>query len=229
MLRFALLLVLGIGANASFAGEYLEPEQSHLTGYQSSVKTVLREAYGPNVRARAIAEPSFLPEFAVGVKEEAGKYSVFYLEPSMQVWQYTTLEMMKNGQIVRTKPDGTPGTADAIARLEASLPPKPTDLRVQRCVLPIDPKLGAAIVEVWKEILSRVKPQPPTDGLDGETIHFSMTADGHELAGQTWSPPEASEAGRLSAIVYTIRSACKSRHKQQLNTLYGILEKLQQQ
>jgi hypothetical protein len=229
MLRFTLLLVLGIGANAAIAGSYLEPEDSGLTGYESSVKTVLKEAYEPNVRARAIAEPSFLPEFAVGVKESAGKYSVFFLEPSAQVWQYTTLEMMKKGEIVRTKPDGTPGTAEAIARLEGSLPPKPTDLRVQRCILPIDPKLGADIVGAWKEVLSRVKPQPPTGGLDGETIHFSMTADGHELEAQTWSPPQDSEAGRMSSIVYAIRSACKSGHKQQLNKIYGVLEKLRQQ
>ena len=216
-----------MAGNSSLAGEYLEPEDANFADYQSAVRAVLKDAFEPNVRARAIAEPSFFPEFAVGVKEDPGRYSVFYLEPSEQVWQYTTIELMKKGQIVVQKPDGTSGTADEITRLEKSLPPKPTDVKVERCAMPIEPKMGVAIVDVWYEVLSRVKPQPPTNGLDGEFTHFSMTVDGHELAGQTWSPPEHSEAGRMTAIVYAIRSACKAHDKRQLTKIYEIVAELQ--
>jgi len=179
---FAVCAALIWGAAPAWGGEYLAPESTNFPAYEAAVTGIFKAAYAPDVRARAIVEPSLFLEFAVGVTQSHGAFEVFFLEPSTQVWQAVT------------SPDHR------------------TDLKaitVKRCSMPIYPDIGERLVAAWASALQDVRPSDGTGGLDGDSYHFSMTLKGHDLAGQTWSPLESSEAGRLASIAYTIRSACK--------------------
>jgi hypothetical protein len=224
-----LILVLGCAlyATAALAGEHLEPERSDFASYDSTVATVLKSAFERDVRARAVVEPSFQSEFAVGVKEESGAFRVFFLQPSAQVWQYTLLQMMKKRQVTSTTPDHVDNTAREIARIEASLPADPKDLKVEQCEIAIDATLGARLVTLWKTILSQVKAQPPDNGIDGVIYHFSMAVDGHELAGQAWSPPKSSDAGMMVDIAYAMREACKTKNQSEIAMIDRLSADLQ--
>lgn len=192
--------LVALGATRSYAGEHLAPEETIVAGYEEAVAKQLTNAFTPDVRARAIVEPSFAPEFAVGLKEKDGKFHVFYTELSNQVWP---------------------------AFISSGGHSKAGATRAKECSILIDPQFGASIVAGWKLVLSRVKPQPPDNGFDGEFYHFSMTAEGHALSGQTWCPPRASEAGMMVDIVYAIRDACEKNDPNELGVIPRLLNGLE--
>jgi hypothetical protein len=174
--------VLMIDAAPALGGEYLEPERpSSIGAYDSAVSAVFKDAFAPQVRARAIIEPSFFVEFAVGIGEDKGQYNAFVLTPSTQVWEAINSD-------------------DRMAV---------AGITVKRCSLPISAQLGERLVGAWRTALEDRRPRDGMNGVDGDIYHFSMNLDGHEITGQTWSPPEKSEAGRMSLIVSYLRKACE--------------------
>lgn len=76
-----------------------------------------------------------------------------------------------------------------------------------RCV-PLDAKLANAIAEAWLSMLWNVRYQPTDEiGLDGTTFHFSGFCRGVGiLAGQTWSPHDATPTGRLVALAEALKA-----------------------
>ncbi len=190
------VLTMGV----ALAEDHLRPEESSFPTYQASETSVFKAAFGSDVRARAIIEPAFFLEFAVGVKETDGRYSVFMLKPSTQIW---AAELSKDKQ---TDPKSITATA---------------------CEIPIRQTVGTRIVAVWKAILSRVKPRPAELGLDGEFDHYSMTVDSQVLAGQARSPREDSEAGMMEGIVYAIHEACEKNDKSRLAKIEPLLDRLE--
>lgn len=61
--------------------DHLVPEQGGFESYRATERAVMKAAFDPSVRIRAVAEPSFRPEFAVGVREQAGGFKIFFLQP----------------------------------------------------------------------------------------------------------------------------------------------------
>src|ERR1700679_1310489 len=123
----ALAATVLLAAAQVSGSDHLNPAAPDTGGYQGNVHLVLKDAFQPSVEVRAFAEPSFRPEFAVGVNAAGGRYAIFFLQPSRQIWGYTVLKLMKQGQIRSDK------AADDIKRLETKLSADPKTLPVQKC------------------------------------------------------------------------------------------------
>jgi hypothetical protein len=224
----ALAVVCAAPVGAARASERLAPEGSTGIGdYEAQVARVLKGAFASDVRLRAIFEPSFSPEFAVGLKGGAAKPAIFVLEPARQVWDYSVLEMMKSGQIAVTTFDGKPGTAEAIRRIEKDLPPKPDMLMVSRCEIAVAPALAGSIEAAWRAMLLEVQPGERLQvGLDGEFVHFSMKVDGTPRGGVIWSPGLETRPGRLVTLAWEMRNYCKGRKPESLSAMQKALDGL---
>ena len=114
MSRFALIFTAAVLlSNSSIASEYLEPEDSAFTGfafdteYQARVTTVMHEAFARDVLVRMIGEPSFSPEYVLGVRKDTNGYVLFGMTPKIQLWLYSTLHDLKEGSIQCVKTDKT--------------------------------------------------------------------------------------------------------------------------
>jgi len=215
------LLAAGVvlGAQPCGAADRLAPMANGVPGYQPMVDSVLKEAFAPDVRLRAIVEPSFSPEYVVGVREREGGYWLFMVRPDSQVWRYMVARMAQGGQIQAYKPDGSPDTGYE-ARVKAGLPERPEALKLERCEVRLKPALAAELVADWRAMLAKVRPgYRPDMGLDGETYLFSMEVDDRTLAGGAWSPEPDSEPGRLVAVVEAMRDACRSRRSGDMRKL----------
>ena len=188
-------VVLLLSTTPAVAAAYLEPEHSSFPSYDSALATVFKAAFANDVQVRAIVEPSLFLEFAVGVTKSVGAFHIFLLQPSTQVWQAVTS------------------------------PDKQTDpaaIKVETCTMQLDAGIAERMVAAWKTALEHVRPSDRSDGLDGDSFQFSMTLDGHELSGQTWSPPPSSEAGTLANVAYAMRDACKAHDRRKLLKI-GVL------
>ncbi len=204
MNRFWLALAIpAVWALPALAADHLVPGDNQLADYQAAVKAALKDAFAPDVRARAIAEPSFQAEYAVGIKETAGAYALFSIQPARQLW----------GQVQR--PRGTP-------------PADVGQLPVERCEAPLDAVLARGVIDVWGRMLAQTRPDESRSlGLDGETYYFSMDIGGRTLAGSTWSPDPQSRPGRLVGMVLALRRYCAKRQETDLTALSSLTRDLQ--
>ncbi|MEY4879712.1 MAG: hypothetical protein RJB62_1181 [Pseudomonadota bacterium] len=222
--RFALRLIVIVGTLAASplsATEHFVPEDSQFTRadlpehatslapYHEMVISVLRDAFTDDVRARLIGLPSFTPEYALGIRERNGVYSIFHLQSQAQLWSYENLRMLEE-----LPADYAPGheseIADAIAEYHSELPGDYHDVQTgARCEVTITPALGARLVELWKKMLLETHYGDTIAlGPDGTDYHFSMTADGQLMAGKVWNPPPESKTGAMISITETMRNLC---------------------
>jgi hypothetical protein len=118
--------------------------------------------------------------------------------------------------IVVHKPEG--GTA----RVELRVAAEPIWPRYERVPRPSYREYSAEVPESVARALTaavqralRLTRYPPSDNTgagDGVTYHFAsfVLGDG-DLAGQVWSPPEESDAGKLVAILDTLRTTLEKQ------------------
>lgn len=204
------------------------PTMDNQPGYLQIEMHVFAPAFDKDVLARVIVEPSFSEEFAVGVKESGGAYALFYYVAPQHLWDYAVLQLMKKGEITSST-DRKSTTADEIKKLESSLPPDPTAIKLAECELPIDSGTAQSLLSSWRTLLLQTHyDSKATLGVDGDSYHFSMNADHQELAGKVWSPPDQSDIGRLVNIVYLIKKACPTRDRALIGGLKGQVSELQQ-
>jgi hypothetical protein len=208
-------------AAPALADDHLVPEDNQYTRaalpngegslapYYEMVLKVLHDAYIPEVRARVIVMPSYGPEYALGVTEKNGRFAVFQLALDAQVWRY---EMVRGAKAVDTSvldPSVVKEFQAVIAEMEKALPKKFEDIGVKRCEVALPAQLGRDIVGAWKAMLLRTRFTPErTVGRDGTDYHFSMPDETQQLSGKAWDPPIQSEAGRLVALVGTMKELC---------------------
>jgi hypothetical protein len=175
---FASLLCV---ARAS-AADHLEPPTETIAGYESGVVEVLKGAFTDDVDVRAIVEPSFQNEYAVGTKESDGNFRIYFLRASEHVW----------GKFLDKKSTENIGT--------------------ENCEIGIPVDLGRRIDLVWDGMLRQTQPnERPTYGVDGDNYYFSKDVDGKLVIGTIWSPPDDSKPGKLVGIVYTMRDLCTKK------------------
>jgi hypothetical protein len=218
--RFLLLAVL-FCAPPALADEHLVPEDNQFTRaalpngegslapYYEMVLKVLHDAYTPDVQARVIVMPSYGPEYAVGISEKNGRYTVFQLGLDAQVWRYEMVRGAKNIDTSAFDPSVVKEFQAAIAELEKTLPSKFEDIKVKRCEIAVPAQLGKNLVGVWKAMLLQTRITPErTVGRDGTDYHFSMPDETQQLSGKAWEPPTESDAGRLVRIVDTMKNLC---------------------
>ncbi|OAI44331.1 hypothetical protein AYO42_00870 [Rhizomicrobium sp. SCGC AG-212-E05] len=194
---------------------YLEPERSQyggdlfMSGYDDLVLSVLKEAFAQDVAVRMVAVPSFVPEFAVGLKGTPGNYRVFSLRPKVQLWGYETLRMMKDGSLRTVVGDAQKQLSD----LQSTLPADPRAVPVISCQTSINTQLGGRIATVWEKMLRKTRFPPPSAmmGVDGADYHFSMRSNLQYLAGRTWSPDQNSATGLLVGIGMAMNDYCAKK------------------
>lgn len=217
----------------ALAADHLKPEDSIYSGgsfepgYDQAMAASFEDAFADDVLDRVIVQPSFETEFAAGVKEDKGRYRIFYQEVSEQLWQYTVLDLMKKGQITSVGDNGKSTTQDDIAKLEKSLPPDPKDVKVNRCEYGIDPAFGVKLAGAWADVLLETRySEKLTLGLDGTIFHFYARRDNQRMAGQTWSPNSDTKPGMLADIAYGLRDLCKTKDASHLQKLEALTDKL---
>ncbi|HEV2653240.1 MAG TPA: hypothetical protein VGU69_18395 [Rhizomicrobium sp.] len=179
-------------ATPAFGGDTLEPAHGTVEGYEPAVTGVLKAAFGPEVVVRAIVEPSFEPEYAVGIEKHGDEYRIFGLTASEQVW--TALNDQK-----------------PVAGINAN-----------DCRLPITADLATDILGVWKGMLLRVHTQVDSEGVDGAIYFFSMMIDGQPHIGQTWSPLPSSPPGKLVSLANAMRDVCRWNRPHALDRVTAI-------
>ena len=75
----------------AISSEHLDPQQPvpndrFLVAYDKSLHEVFKEAFASDVRVRMLAEPSFEPEYAVGIRDIGGIYHILYLHVPSNLW-----------------------------------------------------------------------------------------------------------------------------------------------
>lgn len=230
MKKIVLAIASFLSVQPCLAADYLEPEPSIYGGdafsaqYDSIVVSVLHAAYDRDVVLRMLAEPSFGPEFAVGLKGAPnGPYQIFTLQPSVHLWGYETVSMLKSGEVKVIQGDAN----KEIQALQSHLPRDPKDVAVTSCFASVDSATAARISAVWEKMLRATHfPDHDTMGLDGEIFHFAMRAKFQFLAGQVWSPPEQSPAGMLVAVAGAMKAHCEKHDNQTLVALGRAVDAL---
>jgi hypothetical protein len=216
-----LAILFALYAPLAFADEHLVPEdnqftraalpngQGSLAPYYEMVLALMGQAYTPDVRVRVIAMPADSPEYAIGVREKDGAYSIFHLALKTNIWKYETLKDVKDLDLADVARSLGPDIANAIAEMKASVPADFRDVETVSCETPVDAALGARIVDLWHRMLLRTRFAPSRDlGPAGTDYHFSMRGTGQSLSGKAWEPPPESEAGRFVGITRTMRDVC---------------------
>jgi hypothetical protein len=211
-----------------------EPEDGLLAEHRARVRTVLKDVYGPDIRLRAVVEPSFQVEYAVALRQEGSGYEIVTLRPSRQIWTYAAIARLKSGHAgtFRTTGDDFSGdlvdtTAESIADLREGLPENPADLPVSRCAAPVDADTAAGLLRAWHLMLLQVRPDKNSlGGADGTTYSFSMEEGGRTLSGETWSPRRRTRPARLAAIAEAMLGYCQTRDPSQLRRISELARKL---
>lgn len=197
------------------APQQLAPEEAGdrgpLSKYEATVRLVLKEAFRPEVTARAIVYPSFSVEYAVGLRRVAAGWEIFGLHPtSHSVWSYTVLELMRQGRMGSMTMDGKDRTGEAMRDLQKGLPADPMDLPLSRCTLSVDGEVAAAVEAAWRTMLEDVRANPAAEaGADGTSYHFSMDSGARTLAGQIWSPQRGTRPAKLTGLAETMMEQCE--------------------
>ena len=136
-----------------------------------------------------------------------GGYEVFYLAPSIQLWNYAILRQKQLHKF----------PLDEINSLKSSLPANPKDVPLTRCEKPLDTAVAQRITSAWIGVLreTRYLPAETGIGLDGTTYHFSgyhrppgKNYNEGFFAGQTWSPDPDTKPGRLAKLASSLVQYC---------------------
>jgi len=195
-----------------------------LDGYHRTVRDVFREAFDPDVRARVLVEPSFSPEFAVGLRRRGGHDVIFSLEPEKQLWGYSVVQLMKNGRITVLSETKENGLSDQVRKLEQSLPNDPRSIAIRRCERRIDGPLADLIADDWKNSLREEGRWQAELGVDGVSYEFSMDAGTGGMTRSIWSPPASSFPGLLVSLSEGMSTYCRTRTAEDLAKLRSSAE-----
>ena len=191
--------------------------------YEENVVRVLKDAFAYEIVARVVTFPSFEPESATVLQLKENEYKILHFAPSIQLLHFEQLE------IIRAKSGTDTHDRELIEYLEylkgegIEIPATREEVQVNRCELPISEALGLKLASLWSEMLFRTRyPSLPTvgaktkpalllnSGIDGTRYHFSYEYPGFTLAGNIWSPREASITGRFVQISERMKQACLS-------------------
>ena len=222
MKKLALILAVTLWAMPALAGvsggwlslrttqppDALLPDRSGFSGdlsgasereYAAIMMSVFRDAFAPNVRARVIIVAPFSGgEYAIAIKESAGRFRVTAAHSTKRLWRYTAS-----------------GKAQAAQLRKLLVPSDYHQVRVERCSAPIDSKLGKDLVTVWQAMLAGVERHdwynPPTDDA---RLYFSASANNQILAGQTWATSQGERVGSLIRIADTLNQYCLHKKRE---------------
>lgn len=220
--------------------DHLEPDGSILGGsafmasYDLMLRNVLHTAYEPEVVLRMVAQPSFIPEYAVGLRRTSqysrgAPYRIFGLTPATSVWTYQSIAMLTRGEVRMVGEKSQDLQKKEIARLQASVPTDPHDLKVTFCETSIGDGLGGRIVEVWRKMLMRTRYSAQyTAGTDGANYDFGMMVPGlGPISGKVWLPDRNSSTGALVTLADQMYGLCAKKKNASMEQLEKITAELE--
>jgi hypothetical protein len=195
--------------DSQFTRADLPPNATLLAPYHEMIITVLEDAFAEDVRARLIAMPSFSPEYALGLKETDGAWSIFHFQSEVQLWSYENLRMLRDFP-ADLMPSQAAAIDEAIAGYDAELPDDYHDVGTgAACETPIPAALGEDLLALWTALLLETRyGDIPNLGRDGTDYHFSMRRGGRLMAGKVWEPAPESAPGAMVSITETMRNLC---------------------
>jgi hypothetical protein len=196
---------------APTSADHLVPDAADMKDtYGVKLRTVFAEAYRGEVALQALYVPSFVNEFAVGLRTTAasGGAEVFLLEPSSSIWETELLRLYESGEIGAVGRDGKPVPLEqnkAYQKLKKRSPADYRKIGVRVRTRPIPQALADRIRSVWFAMLRGVRrDEEEVDGavLDGETYHISAVIDGRPVGGSVYSPDDSMpKTWRLAHLV----------------------------
>lgn len=180
----------------SYGQEHLKPEVSVfsddvLYDYHRMVVDGFGEAFERNVHARVIVVPSFMPEYAIALKEDSGTYRLFRLAPEKSYWSvYYAREFGSD-------------RGDADSHREPKIAEK-------SCEREVTSDLASSILEVWEAMLLKTRHKKSDEiGLDGVTYHFAGRFNFQLFSGQIWSPGPDTQPGKLVGLAQAMGAWCE--------------------
>jgi len=237
-----LTIAFALCAASAMAAEHLVPEDNEFTRadlsegaislapYYTTVVTVLEDAFAPDVRARVIAMPSFTPEYAVGIKVNGDRYTIFHIGLDTQLWHYETLKSLEEVNPALLGDSAAKSLNDTLAELRDNLPADFRDVGTKACEFEIAPAIGGTIMAIWNTMLLQTRyAETGNFGRDGTDYHFSMVGGGQLLAGKVWEPPPDSKTGRLVSIAETMKNLCLTGDTNLIGQLQPQLDALSAQ
>lgn len=211
--------------------------------YETDVLSVLRKIFSEPVFARVVVMSSYQNEYAVGLAEDAGAFKIVHIRSKSRIWTYQLIQLYEAGKI-RVFPNGSAqhdaeATRKDLEELRASVPASVSQVETERCERPVSSALGKRIAGIWRTMLERTRHpdgylRPKRNeliaGLDGISYHFSYDGEwARHAAGQIWSPPENSEAGRLTAVSDLMVKYCEAGDAETLRSLDRQVDALHRQ
>jgi hypothetical protein len=219
MKKFVLAALAILQIASARAGDYLEPEPSAVAGdlfdfevtYMDRVLSVLGVASPDSAVLKVVILPSFVPEEVTGLRNGPNGYTIFDAKPKVQLWGYSTLDMMKNRQINSRDQAGNDTTAQQADSLEKALPADAKAVPVDRCERGVDMAIADRLIAAWKAVLLQTRySEGDGMGLDGTTYHFTLHQRGTFMAGQAWQPQPPSAPYMLVEISGAMAKYCRS-------------------
>jgi len=147
----------------------------------------------------AIINPSFRPEYAIGIRFESEKYIAFKFTAKDSIWVHI--------QESREKTNPTDFT--------------PIQIGVNVTEKEISKQTFKVIEAAWKKMIMNTKyPEKHFSGLDGIAYHFM---DGHFRTGWAWSPEPKSQTGYLVKLTELLGQFSESAETKKIeNELLNI-------
>ena len=209
-----------LGLRSAQSPDALLPDRSGFSGdlsgasereYAAIVKSVFRDAFARDVRARVIIVAPFSGgEYSIAIKERAGRFRVTAAHSTKWLWRYTAS-----------------GRAQAAQLRKLLIPADYHQVRVERCSAPIDSKLGKDLVTVWQAMLTGAERHdwysPPRSDA---RLYFSTSADKQILAGQTWATFGGERVGSLILIADTLNQYCLHKKRRLVTEVRTEVDRL---
>lgn len=208
-----LLIVVALQGPAG--RDHLVPDREALQDeYGVKLRTLFAEADRDEVMLQALFVPSFVKEFAVGVRPRpgTGEIEAFVLEPASSVWDTELVRMYETGEM---KSYGRNGKQVPLGKNSNYLDLKkrtPSDYRNIKVIVksrPLPPAMAKRLRTLWDAMLREVKPDDDDENgfdSDGETYHISARfQERGRVSGSVWSPSEETpKTWHITRLVHSL-------------------------
>jgi hypothetical protein len=120
---------------------------------------------------------------------------------------------MRDGRVV-TPSETREQTLKRIEEERRRLPPRMSDVPIDRCSAPVDEETAAALIRAWRHMLRNIGPPPDMVMFDGVNYRFSMEIGGRSVEGQI-------HQGGLSQIADAMADYCSTSRRTGLLKLWA--------
>lgn len=214
------MAMLGTNAAAQTHLDAETPKYDFEIAYQKNIQTVLNEAYADDVIVRMIGEPSFFPEYAVGLRKTVAGIFIFGVRSKIQIWAFQSRDQeLKDARACDTAKH--PDCVGYRKYLEA-MPADIHDIGVERCEISVPSEVATHIENAWRLSLATAgEGGDDRVGVDGEFYYFAMNDSGRYLGGKVWTPDANSLPGMLVTLGLDMQNLCTGKNNLTITKIDG--------